>query len=139
MLTGKIEHVIPHGERNVPLEAIVGSISGSQASICSLYNAASMFTVDARLIWMNQKIKFNEMKKENLITSDDQFWTSAVKLDKHIATTVFVTEPKPTSSLTSIVSNVKINLKIKKNIFLFLINILFILVELTVLVFLLFP
>jgi hypothetical protein len=50
MLTGKIEHVIPHGERNVPLEAIVGSISGSQASICSLYNAASMFTVDARLI-----------------------------------------------------------------------------------------
>jgi hypothetical protein len=44
-----------------------------------------------------------------ILTSDDQFLTSAVKFDKHIATTDFVTEPKPTSSLISIVSNVKIN------------------------------
>jgi len=49
------------------------------------------------------------MKKQNMITSDDQFWTSAVKFDRHIATTDFVTEPNPTSSLNSSVSNVKIN------------------------------
>jgi hypothetical protein len=39
-------------------------------------------------------------KMKKMITSDDQFCTSAVKFDKHIATTDFVTEPKPTSSLT---------------------------------------
>ncbi len=44
-----------------------------------------------------------------MITSDAQFWTSAVKFDKHIATTDFVTEPNPTSSLNSSVSNVKTN------------------------------
>jgi len=90
-LTGTIEHVIHHGERTVPLPSIVGSISGSQASIRSLNNAASTLTVDERL------------------NSDDQFLISAVKFDKHIATTDLVTEPKPTSSLISIVSNVKIN------------------------------
>ncbi len=48
-------------------------------------------------------------KMKKMITSDDQFCTSAVKFDKHIATTDFVTEPKPTSSLTWIVSNDKTN------------------------------
>jgi len=111
MLTGTIEHVIHHDESSVPPESSVGSISGSQASTRSLNNAASIFIVDWRLIWMNEKkikLKWREMKKK-VITSDDQFWTSAVKFDKHIATTDFVTEPKPTSSLTSIVSNVKTN------------------------------
>jgi len=48
-LTGTIEHVIHHGERTAPLASMVGSISGSQASIRSLNNAASTLTVDERL------------------------------------------------------------------------------------------
>ncbi len=83
--------MIHHGERIDPLASVVGSINGSQASIRSLNRAASRLTVDERL------------------KSVDQFFTSAVKFDKHIATTDFVTEPKPTSSLISIVFNVKIN------------------------------
>ena len=86
-----MEHVIHHGERTVPLESIVGSTNGSQASIRSLNNAASTLTVEERLI------------------SVDQFLTSAVKFDKHMATTDLVTDPKPTSNLISIVSKVKIN------------------------------
>ncbi len=62
ILTGVIEHVRPHGEGPGPPESNVGSISGSQASICSLYNAASTLTVDCRLIWINEKIKLNEEK-----------------------------------------------------------------------------
>lgn len=74
-----------------PLESIVGSIKGSQASIRSLKSAASTLTVEERLI------------------SPDQFFKSAVRFDRHIAMTDFVTEPKPTSSLISIVSKVRTN------------------------------
>lgn len=44
-----------------------------------------------------------------IFTFVDQFLISAVRFDKHIATRVFVTEPKPTSSFISMHSNVKIN------------------------------
>ena len=54
ILTGTIEHVIHHGERTDPLASIVGSINGSQASIRSLNNAASTFTVEDRLSYMNK-------------------------------------------------------------------------------------
>ena len=46
MLTATIEHVIHHGESTVPLESIVGSISGSQASKWSL-NKANSIWIDA--------------------------------------------------------------------------------------------
>ena len=49
-LTGTIEHVMHQGDRTVPLASMVGSTSGSHASICSLNNAASTLTVDERLI-----------------------------------------------------------------------------------------
>ncbi len=62
ILTGVIEHVRPHGEGSAPPESNVGSISGSQASICSLNNAASTLTVDWRVIWINEKLKLNEEK-----------------------------------------------------------------------------
>jgi len=79
------------GVRFELLGANVGSTNGSQVNIRSLNRAASTLTLDVRL------------------RSDDQFLISADKVDKHIATTDFVIEPKPTSNLISIVSNVKIN------------------------------
>lgn len=48
-LTGTMEHVRHHGERTDPLGSKVGSISGSQVSMRSLNNAASMLIVDERV------------------------------------------------------------------------------------------
>jgi hypothetical protein len=45
-LTGLIVHLRPHGERRLPAESTAGSMSGSQISVCSLNNAASINTVD---------------------------------------------------------------------------------------------
>ena len=42
----KTEHVTHHGESTVPFLSIVGSISGSQASMRSLNKAASILTID---------------------------------------------------------------------------------------------
>jgi len=62
-------------------------------TLIKLNKATSTLTVDERL------------------NSDDRFLTSAVKLDIYIIITDFVSKPKLTSSLNSIVSSVKINYK----------------------------
>jgi len=66
-------------------------MNGSHANIRSLNKAISTFTVEVKSI------------------IDDQFLTSAVKSERHIATTDFVDEPKPSSSLISIVSQISIS------------------------------
>ena len=113
MLTGIIEIVIHHGKRRIVSKSSVGSINGSQASVRSLNNAASIFTVEIRRICIIDRTYFRSqwfgIIEIKFLTSDDQFFTSAVKFDKHMATTDFVTDPNPTSSVTSIVSNVRIN------------------------------
>jgi hypothetical protein len=55
------------------------------------------------------KASRNYQQKRGFVTLDDQFLTSASIFDRHMATTDFVTEPNPTSSLISIVFKFKSN------------------------------
>ncbi len=86
--------MIFHGARREPFLRSVGSMKGSHASVCSLYNAASISIVDERVI---------------LTELSDQLFRLTIQFDKHIATTDFVLESKSRSSFISIVFNVKTN------------------------------